>query len=228
VRVAMLDRMWHMTKDFTENFAEEFFNDQGLTYRMQMFATARAQHLMALKEFDILFYYEGDGIPGFVLPKNRIFDVYVAAVGLQGDKRLKGLPQNASAFTAAMIKGDDFRRYIPTIRDIYRIEHVEQAFAMLNRGRVSLLTEYATYHQGLLKVPGLDPDKHKAVQLAGPKYVRPMFHDTEKGNRLCALMDAWLYEKHQKRQLRLLYNVDLLKASYPKEFIEPKEKALQD
>lgn len=227
IRVGLMDRLWRVTDAFSRNLAAAFLKDQQLSYALHQYATRRAQIMMMRGDFDMLFYHEGAPYPRMIISKNHVFEVYATAVGRKGDVRLAGLPQNAHEFTVALVKGDDVLQLLPNPKGLYRIEHVEQAFSMLDRGRVDLLAEFATKTPSGYVVPGFNPEKHAAVPLTGPVPIYITFRNTEKGQKLRDTFDRWFFAKHQRGELIRLYDSELLYYAYPQSFVAPEQKKAQ-
>lgn len=221
IEIGLIERLWDVTDRMTEEVVVAFTNDLGMPFRLSTHPTIRAQRMMARGEFDILFYYEGEGAPGAVITRNRLFDVYAAAVGLKENRRLAELPSNADQLTIATIRGDDLFRYFAKRPKMVPAEHLAQAFFMLDRGRVDAITEYAMQTDMGLLVPYFDPKLYRAVKLAGPLYGKPMFLDTKRGRMLRDAMDRWIWRAHQEGSLYPIYERHGIAPTYPAEFQNP-------
>lgn len=224
VEVGLVDRRWHVTEQFTREYIDTYFKETGWKYRLRILPTQRAFLMMGRGEFDIFLFFEGKLPAGTILTQNRIFDVYAAAIGRIDDRRLDRLPKSAEGMTAASIRGDDLFRFLPEGQKNIRVEHLKQAFSMLDRGRVDFLTEYAIQTDMGLLVPQFEPTLYRIVKLSGLLQMKPMFLDTQRGKEIRDQMDSWIWASAQANTLKPIYSRHGLARSYPAEFADPSAK----
>ncbi|WP_286829915.1 MULTISPECIES: hypothetical protein [Kordiimonas] len=223
LRVGLADRVWPESETLSREIARMFFADIGEPFQVVRQPTRRVQRTMFEGDLDVLLFHEGEVDYPLLLSRNRVFDAHMAVVAQKGDNRLSGLGHHIADMTAVVLFGDRFMELLPARpRVVVMVGSLEQAFQMLNHGRVDILVEYGVGRRNQLSMPHYDARLHDIAGQGGILFIRPVFKATPKGRKLRDQFDLWLYGMHRSGSLRRLYEANGAVAAYPAEFAKPK------